>query len=65
MTEKKDRTDYSSDRVLVAFADVSRLLAGATVGEADLRAVVSMDSAVTAKLLKMANSSLYNLTGKA
>ena len=39
---------------------VHKLLAAGKVGEADLIAAVSMDPAITAKLLKMANSSLFN-----
>lgn len=45
-------------------ARVHRLLAGDKVSAADLIAAVSMDPAITAKLLKMANSSLFNLEEK-
>jgi HD-like signal output (HDOD) protein len=45
-------------------ARVHKLLAGARVSEADLITAVSMDPAITAKLLKMANSALFNLEEK-
>ena len=43
---------------------VHRLLGGEDVSESDLIAAVSMDPAIAAKLLKMANSSLFNLEEK-
>jgi HD-like signal output (HDOD) protein len=42
-------------------ARVHRLVAGEKVGENELVSAISMDPAITAKLLKMANSSLFNL----
>jgi HD-like signal output (HDOD) protein len=43
---------------------VHRLLGGGQVSEADLIAAISMDPAICAKLLKMANSTLFNLEHK-
>ena len=45
-------------------ARVHKLLAGAKVSTEDLVAALSMDPAIAAKLLKMANSSLFNLENK-
>jgi HD-like signal output (HDOD) protein len=45
-------------------ARVHKLLSGHKVNESDLMAAVSMDPAIAAKLLKMANSSLFNLEEK-
>ncbi len=43
---------------------VHRLLGGKNVSDAELIAAISMDPAIAAKLLKMANSSLFNLEEK-
>ncbi|MFT4582727.1 MAG: HD-like signal output (HDOD) protein [Gammaproteobacteria bacterium] len=43
---------------------VHRLLGGEKVSEADLIAAIAMDPAISAKLLKMANSTLFNLEDK-
>lgn len=45
-------------------AGIHRMLSGSKINAADLVSGIAMDSAICAKLLKMANSSLFNAQGK-